>query len=82
VEFDDRSTVVEGMLCSLTVSSPATSLTLSFECLGFEELPEQNQENGKIQPNSATAHHAKVPAKIKERMLTWVSHLQHYLEKN
>jgi hypothetical protein len=33
-EFDDGSTVLEGMLCSLTVSSPAASSTLDFECLG------------------------------------------------
>jgi hypothetical protein len=33
---------------SLTVSSPTASSTLRFECLGFEELPEQNQESGKI----------------------------------
>jgi hypothetical protein len=39
-ESDDRSTVVEGMLCSLTESSPVASSTLRFECLGFEELPE------------------------------------------
>jgi hypothetical protein len=43
---DDGSTVTEGTLCSLTVSSPAASLTLHFECLGFEELPKQNQEKG------------------------------------
>jgi hypothetical protein len=69
------------MLVSLTVSSPAASSTLCFECLGFEELPEQNQENEKTQADSATTHHAKVLAKVKERMLTWVFHLQCCLEK-
>jgi hypothetical protein len=51
-EPDDGSTVIEGTLCSLTLSS----LTLRFECLGFEELAEQNQEKGRIQQNSATAN--------------------------
>jgi hypothetical protein len=67
-ESDDGSTVGEGMLCFLTVSSPAASSTLCFVCLGFEELPEQ--ENGKIQHNLVTAHRAKVLATVKERMLT------------
>jgi hypothetical protein len=39
-ESDDGSSVVEGTLRSLTVSSPAASSTLLFESLGFEELPE------------------------------------------
>jgi hypothetical protein len=55
-ELDDGSTVTEGTLCSLTVSSPAASSTLHFECLGFEELAEKNQEKGRIQHNSATAN--------------------------
>jgi hypothetical protein len=48
-EPDDGSTVMEGALFSLTVSSPAASLTSCFECLGFEELAEQNQGKVRIQ---------------------------------
>jgi hypothetical protein len=55
-EPDDRSTVMEGTLCSLIVSSPAASLTFCFECLGFEELPEQSQEKGRCQQHSTTAN--------------------------
>jgi hypothetical protein len=45
-EPDDGSTVTEGTSCSLTVSSPKTSPTLCFECLGFAELALKNQEKG------------------------------------
>jgi hypothetical protein len=38
-EPDDGSTFMEGMLCSLIISSSAAPSTLRFECLGFEELP-------------------------------------------
>jgi hypothetical protein len=55
-ELNDGSTVTEGTLCSLTVSSPVAFSTLRFECLEFEELAEKNQEKGRIQQNSATAN--------------------------
>jgi hypothetical protein len=55
-EPDDRSTVTEGTLCSLTVSSPTVSSTIRFDCLGIEELPEQSQEKGRCQQHSATAN--------------------------
>jgi hypothetical protein len=42
-EPNKGSTMMESTLCSLTVSSPATSSTLHFECLGFKELVEKNQ---------------------------------------
>jgi hypothetical protein len=43
VESDDGSTVVEGMLFSLTVSSPTSSSILTLACLGFGELISRNQ---------------------------------------
>jgi hypothetical protein len=49
--------VTEGTLCSLTVSSPATSSTIRFECLGFEELAEKNQEKRK---NSTKLNNCKL----------------------
>jgi hypothetical protein len=55
-EPDNGSTMMEGTLCSLTVSSPIASTTLNFECLGFEELAKQNQEKGRIQQNLAIAN--------------------------
>jgi hypothetical protein len=55
-EPDAGSTVMEGTLCSLTVSSSTASSTLRFECLGFEELPEQSQEKGRCQQQLATAN--------------------------
>jgi hypothetical protein len=47
-EPDDGSTMMEGTLYSLIVSSS----TLCFECLGFEELQEQSQEKGRCLSNS------------------------------
>jgi hypothetical protein len=46
-ESGDGSTVVEGMLCSLTVSSLTSSSTVTLACLGFRELISKNQEEGK-----------------------------------
>jgi hypothetical protein len=56
VKPDNGSTMTEGTLCSLKVSSPAASSTLRFECLGFEELAEKNPEKGRIYQNSATVN--------------------------
>jgi hypothetical protein len=42
-ELDNGSTMMEGTLCSLMVSSPAASPTLRFKCLGFEELLEKKK---------------------------------------
>jgi hypothetical protein len=50
---DDGSTVVEGMLCSLTVSSPTSSSTATLVCLGFGELISRNQEEGEISTESS-----------------------------
>jgi hypothetical protein len=52
VESDDGSTMMEGLSCSLIVSSPTTSPTSCLECLGFGELVSKIQEKErKINPN-------------------------------
>jgi hypothetical protein len=52
-DSDDGSSVIEGTFCPLTASSPTTSLTLSFDYLGFGELALKMQEKGRNQSKSA-----------------------------
>jgi hypothetical protein len=52
VDSDEGSTITEGTSSPFTASSPSTSSTFCFDCLGFGELL-KIQEKGRNQPKSA-----------------------------
>jgi hypothetical protein len=65
--------MTEGMLCSLTVSSSVASSTLHFECLGFEELAEKNEEKGENSTKLSNCKLSKSTHKFKKRSHLGVS---------